>query len=253
MKIMTFNLRIPSKVDGENIFEFRKPYVLDVVRNEMPDVIGFQEANDDMIAFLQENLPAYYFLGHGREKNYTGEAPLIAYRWEKFMLHGFTEEMLSFEPQKNGTRLEGVNQSRCPRAFAVAELVCKENHERFAFCNVHTDHMDQNAVFAECVILMQHIGRRALPFILTGDFNATPDSLAIQMINATSESLGTVDATANIKTSFHNYGRKDTDFKIDYIFTNLKTDPSESYAVPNPEGKYYSDHYALCAKIMLEK
>ena len=119
----------------------------------------------------------------------------------------------------------------------------------FSFANVHTDHYDQKAVFAECVMLMQHLGRKTLPFILTGDFNATPDTLAIQMINATHSTLGTVDATANIATSFHEYGKKEEDFKIDYIFTNLKTDPTESYSIPNPPSGFYSDHYALCATV----
>ena len=41
MKIMTFNLRIRARSDGENIFDLRKPYVLDVIRNEKPDIIVY--------------------------------------------------------------------------------------------------------------------------------------------------------------------------------------------------------------------
>ena len=160
--------------------------------------------------------------------------------------------MLSLVPQMPGTVVDGINQSEYPRAFACAELIHTESQTPFALYNVHTDHVDTNVVFAECVMLMQSIGRRAMPFILTGDFNATPDTPAIEMIRASKDVLGTVDATEEIKTSFHNYGRKEEDFKIDYIFTNLPTDPTKSYSVPNPEGKFYSDHYALCAMITLE-
>ncbi len=248
LKIMTFNLRVRSKLDGENILENRQNRILEVIRNEMPDIIGFQEAKDPISDFMRENLPAYCFVGHGRDADYSGEAPLIAYRWDKFYLHGFDQEMLSLEPQKPGSMVDAINQSPYPRAFACAELVCRENSKRFAFCNIHTDHVDQTVVFAECVMLMQYIGRRALPFVLTGDFNAKPDTLAIQMINGTYDTMGTVDATANIQVSFHGYGQKE-ERKIDYIFTNLKTDPARAYAVPNTADGYYSDHFALCAEI----
>ena len=246
---MTFNLRIRTKHDGENMFDFREPRVLDVIRSEMPDLIGFQEGNNYMTEFLQKNLPEYYFLGHGREADYNGEAPLIAYRWDRFLLHSFAEEMLSLTPQIPGTIVAGINQSIYPRAFACAELIDKESGRKFAFANVHTDHVDTNVVFAECVMLMQHIGRKSLPFVLTGDFNATPDTAAIKMICATAEQLGTVDATAGIQNSFHGYGKQKGDFKIDYIFTNLPTDAAQSYAVPNTPAGYYSDHYALCATV----
>ena len=252
MKVMTFNLRIRTRSDGENIFDLRQPHILDVIKGEEPDVIGFQEANDDMIAFLQKNLPEYYFLGYGRNADYHGEAPAIAYRWEKFFVYSFAQEMLSLTPQVAGTRVDGINQSVCPRAFACAELICKENNARFSVYNVHTDHIDQQTVFAECVMLMQSIGRRGGSFILTGDFNATPDMPAIEMIRASKDALGTVDLTANIKTSFHGYGKMKEDYKIDYIFTNMAADPNLSYAVSQPEVGYYSDHHALCAKISVE-
>ena len=249
IKVMTFNLRIRTKSDGENIFDNRAPRILDVIRAEAPDVIGFQEASDFMIEELQRNLSDYYFLGHGREADYHGEAPTIAYRWDRFMLHAFQEEMLSLTPLESGSRIEGVGQSNCPRSFACAELICKENSQRFALYNIHTDHKSANAVFAECVMLMQNVGRRGLPFILTGDFNATPDSMAIRMINATGESLGTVDTTAAIESTFHGYGKNTEPFKIDYIFTNLKSDLSTTYIVQNPTSGFYSDHFALCTTV----
>ena len=247
LKVMTFNLRIRTKGDGEYLFDFRQPYILDAIRSEAPDVIGFQEASDGMIEFLQRNLPEYYFLGHGREEGYRGEAPAIAYRWEKLALRSFTEEMLSLTPQKVGSLVEGINQSIYPRAFAAAELILKENGHTFLMANVHTDHVDRTVVFAECVMLMQHIGRREMPFVLTGDFNAAPDSLAIGMIRSSRDRLGTVDATSEITHSFHGYGKYTEGWKIDYVFTNLPTDPRESYPVPQPENFFYSDHHALCA------
>ena len=87
-------------------------------------------------------------------------------------------------------------------------------------------------------------------FVLTGDFNAVPDSDSIKQILSTGESLGTVDLTADIPDSFHGFGRENfTPVKIDYIFSNLPSDPAESYKVSDDDscGHYYSDHNALCA------
>ena len=56
IKVMTFNLRVKAIVDGANCFDFRKNKILKVIREEAPDVIGFQEANDEMLAFLKESL-----------------------------------------------------------------------------------------------------------------------------------------------------------------------------------------------------
>ncbi|WP_208787240.1 hypothetical protein, partial [Enterococcus faecalis] len=68
-------------------------------------------------------------------------------------------------------------------------------------------------------------------------------------IKSTAEQLGTVDATSGIPGSFHGFRGDVGNHKIDYVFTNLPTDPAASYAIAddNACGVYYSDHNALCA------
>ena len=43
LKVMSFNLRTDTPKDGINAFSERYPRVLEVIRNEKPDLIGFQE------------------------------------------------------------------------------------------------------------------------------------------------------------------------------------------------------------------
>lgn len=41
VKVMTFNLRTPSKIDGDNHFTNREGNILKAIKEEAPDLIGF--------------------------------------------------------------------------------------------------------------------------------------------------------------------------------------------------------------------
>ena len=56
LKFMTFNLRLDVKEDGINSFTNRFQRVLDIINEEKPDVIGFQEVLDSMRARLRDSL-----------------------------------------------------------------------------------------------------------------------------------------------------------------------------------------------------
>jgi len=251
---MTFNLRVRNLIDGANCFDFRREKILSVIRKEAPDVIGFQEATDTMMEWLKASLDEYYVLGHGRGKDYHGEGIPIAYRKDLFDLHGFRQEWMSFTPNKPASVFTGLDQSGCPRVFVCAELVHRESKVPFAFFNVHTDHRGEQARVAECIVLARELAASPFRFVVTGDFNAYPDSTSIQMLLLNADTLGIVDATKKIKGSFHGFKGDVGDRKIDYIFTNLPTNPSASYAIPDDdrEGCYYSDHHALCSYIEIE-
>ncbi len=255
IKIMTFNLRVPAKADENNYFNFRKDKIIATIRKEMPDVIGFQEAVDSSLDILKEALTEYYVLGHGRDERYHGEGAPVAFRKEVFSLCGFHEEWLSLNPNKPASVLRGLDQSKCPRVYSCAELIHKDCDTPFAFYNIHSDHRGELAKVVESVILMRDISANPYKFVLTGDFNAMPESNSIRQILSTEVSLGTVDLTANISDSFHGFGRENfTPVKIDYIFSNLPGDPAESYKVADDDscGHYYSDHNALCAFVEIE-
>lgn len=249
LKVMTFNLRVRAKVDGDNILDNRQGKILDVIRRESPDLIGFQEVGDDTLAWLKESLPDYYVLGHGRLENCHGEGSPIAYRRDLFDLHSFREEWLSFTPNKPASRLVGLDQSPYPRVCLCAELIPTGEGEPIAFFNMHTDHRGETARLIECSMLAERLFASPYRFVVTGDFNALPDSTSIGVLLATAEDLGTVDATREIVGSSHGFRGDVGKRKIDYVFTNLPTDPAASYAVPddNACGYFYSDHAALCA------
>lgn len=251
LKIFTFNVRVC--VDkGANDFELRKHRIAELINTEKPDVVGFQEATGKMREELANMLDGYYIMGCGREKDYRGESAAVAYRRDKFELISLENFWLSATPSIPGSRY-GEDQSNCPRITTAILLVEKSGGKPFWFINTHLDHIGSTARLLGATQLMQFISEKREPCILTGDFNAGPAAKEIRAFSA-NEHLGLIDCTAEIKGTFHDYGKMPKMAKIDYIFTNLPCDASKSFAYPDdaPNGTYYSDHLPVCAYIEVE-
>lgn len=251
LKIFTFNVRVC--VDkGANDFELRKHRIAELINTEKPDIVGFQEATGSMRGELSSLLDGYYVMGCGREKNYGGESAAVAYRRDKFELIKLENFWLSATPSIPGSRY-GEDQSKCPRITTALLLVSKDGGEPFWFINTHLDHIGSTARLLGATQLMQFISEKDAPCILTGDFNAGPSSKEIRAFTE-NEYLGLIDCTADIKGTFHDYGKMEKMSKIDYIFTNMPCDVSKSFAYPDeaPNGTYYSDHLPVCAYIEVE-
>lgn len=254
VKMMSFNIRIRVERDGANCLDNRREKLIAVIRNEAPDVIGFQEVQDASLKWLSEALPEYTFLGYGRDEGYRGEFAPIAFRSDRFALLGFDQKWLSFAERTPASRINGLDQSACPRIYTRADLVAYGMAKPFSVYNIHTDHAGALARLAECTLLLHDAATHGLPFVMTGDFNARPDEPCMVMIRETNEELGTQDLTANLAPTFHGFSEVGRS-KIDYIFSNLPADPARSYAVPDDDscGCYYSDHNALCAYVTIEE
>ena len=251
IKVFTFNIRV--NVDkGANDFALRKHRIAELINNEMPDIVGFQEATGAMRADLAKMLDGYYVLGCGREKNYGGESAAVAYRTDKFELISLENFWLSATPSIAGSRY-GEDQSTCPRITTALLLVSREGGKPFWFINTHLDHIGSTARLLGATQLMQFISEKNEPCILVGDFNAGPTSKEIRAFTA-NEHLNLIDCTANICGTFHDYGKMESPAKIDYIFTNMPCDVTRSFAYSDdaPNGTYYSDHLPVCAYIEVE-
>ena len=103
MKIVTFNVRFNNPNDGEYSFEHRKEEIIRRIQAEQPDVIGFQEIRDDMQPWLEEHMPEYVWVGHGRTTELTGEHCPVVYRKDKFKLRNFQCFWLSDTPNIPGS------------------------------------------------------------------------------------------------------------------------------------------------------
>lgn len=252
-KIMSFNLRVDNTGDGINSFTNRFHRVVEVLEREKPHLVGFQEVTDSMRARLRDSLPGYTVQGCGRESNYHGESMLIAYPKAGVELISLENLWLSPTPTVPGSRFGG-DQSGCPRMFTSALLKIDGAASPIRFINTHLDHVGKDARYLGAMQLVQYISTHPEPFVLTGDFNAPPDSREIRLITDALSSRSVKDCTAELGGTFHNFGRHipDRSSKIDYIFTDIPCTSGYTVEDVPVNGQYYSDHYAVCATVELE-
>ncbi len=255
LKIMTFNLRVDVASDGEHRFLNRRGTVLACIEKHSPDIIGFQEATNPMRSYLREELAhrGYITVGCGRDANMRGESVIVAYKHENMELFSLENRWVSGTPLIPGTRFDG-DQSCFPRIHTALVLKHKEYDSPFLFINTHLDHEGANARKRGAAVIKKRISEIGLPFILTGDMNALPDSEAIRAFTADSLCGAEVtDATRLCGGTFHDFGRLADPIKIDYIFTNMPCDEKRTYAVDEYDrgGFFISDHLPLCAFISL--
>lgn len=252
IKIMSFNIRVEADCDGINHQKNRRSRILATLQREAPDLVGFQEASDDARAWLSSVLTEYTLVGCGRLANYTGEGAPLAFRRDRFELIKLECFMLSDTPAIPGSRYEDSDQSGCPRIATAAVLKHRASGECFLYINTHTDHVGVKARILASRDLLAYIKKAGLPTLLTGDFNAEPDSEEIRML-----ADAMTDVTCGLSGTFHHFGRKEKGVppdKIDYIFTTLPADPARAYAVadiPDGNGLYTSDHLPVVGFVAL--
>ncbi len=254
IKVFTYNLRLDVPSDGKNAFSVRR----DFVRSHFPvyqgDLIGFQETLPHMRRWLMEAFPDYEICGTGREADLEGESNVIAYRRDAFDLVGLETFWLSDTPHVPGSRF-ATDQSSCPRICTCGVLKSREG----GLVRFYNTHLDHEGPVAQAQGLSLVLARMAedyaqwpMPVILTGDFNAFPDSLvykSAQGFAGCGQALA--DVTKALGGTFHDFGRLKEPEKIDYIFTNLPEAGPAFLAKDEENGVYLSDHYPVGAVLKL--
>lgn len=246
-------VRFP-KGDGVNAWEYRKALDVRAIRRASPEVVGFQEILPHMGLYLRRELPGYTFLGHGREKDYGGERPMVAVR-EDVEILAYRCFWLSPTPDEPGSRFPV--QSPCPRTCAVVKLRLPDGLI-FRLYDTHLDHLcpeAREAGLKQLLAVMTEDNRQEpLPMMLMGDFNADPGSAEMAPIRE--NTLGLRDLTAETGPTFHGYGNPEEFIKIDYIFA---TEPFVSahtatrlWTQVTDKGTYLSDHYPVEADFELK-
>ena len=248
IKVMSFNTRTPVSADGINFFEYRKGRILEILRREKPDLVGFQEIMDSGRDWLCQALGnEYMVVGSGRGANLTGEGSFVAIRCEAFFLVEMKQFWLSDTPDVPGSVYANCGQSKHPRIAVAIKVMHRESGRILHFVNTHTDHVGAKAREKGLLLIADYLKARQGDMIVTGDMNAQPDSAEIIGFLDAVQPMGIVDCTAKVGDTFHGFGKYGT--KIDYVFTNMRV--AESYAVEDVpvDGVYYSDHRAVCALI----
>lgn len=261
-KVMSYNIRC-GQCDNNtpNSWTNRKDLVLNVIKMDNPDLIGFQEMITEQRDWLLTQMPEYAVYGSGREADREGEGCYIFYKRALFSIDSTTSatKWYSTTPDVAGS---GDMGDLYKRIITYAHLKMVTSGDKFYFFNTHLTYLPEIQVAH--ISLLNRIIKETIqndePFFLSGDFNADENSDAIKLLTRDFESKPLIDSYREIhpaeELSTFNFftGEKDGK-KIDYIFIDgsaFKTIEAEC-TTTIVEGKYPSDHYPMTARLKIEK
>ena len=173
MRIMSFNVLCGGA--GVRDWPARSPLVVRAIYKADPDTFGVQEAHLGWMNVLRACLPAYDYVGVGREDGKEdGEFSAVFYKKEKYELLDSGNFWLSETPEKPGKGWDAA----CVRICSWAKLRKKETGKEFVHLNTHLDHVGRVAMQKGAQLVAERGARIAgdAPAFFTGDFNVTPES-----------------------------------------------------------------------------
>ena len=254
LRLMSFNIRYGTARDGADAWPRRRGLVAEVIREFRPGAGGLQEALHFQLVELEELLPAYDWVGVGRDDGAeAGEYAAILYRRDRLEVLDQGTFWFSDTPDIPGSTSWGND---LPRICTWARFRDRTRKETFLHFNVHWDHRSQASRERGAHLLLdriRRIRRQGEPVVVTGDFNAGEDNPAFRtlledpdvplrdtfrVLHPEEEAVGT----------FHGF-RGDTEGeKIDAVLADPSWNVQEA-AIQRwrQAGAYPSDHYPVTA------
>ncbi len=250
MKVMTYNIRFSNPADGDNYWPNRKGLVLAMIQDQKPDVFGLQEALKTQVKDFEDAFPEYVRVGVGRDDGAdSGEFSPVFFNKNRFKAIISGTFWLSTTPDVPGSR--GWDAG-CNRIVTWVKLTDKLTGRTFCFFNTHFDHIGVEARRNSALLLLNRVDSLAghSPVIVTGDFNAIPESepIAILTDNSNPKALTDTRELCNnpegphyTYTGFEVTGNPGE--QIDYVFVKHISAVVSHKVLTNNTGKYYlSDH-----------
>lgn len=258
IKLMSFNIRLDVESDGDNKWSLRKDRVAGLIKYYAADFVGGQEVQNHQLKYLIENMPAYRYIGVGRDDGKeAGEYSCIFYNKEKFDLVTQATFWLSPTPALPSKGWDAAYNRVCTYGLFKS----KQTKQLFWVFNTHFDHVGKEARLNSAKMILakiKDVNTKNYPVFLTGDLNLRPEETPVREISSAMKNTRAVAQQV--------YGDADTwnGFKfhekpngtIDYIFiSNDKRLTVSKFATitDSYDLKYPSDHFPVMATILLHK
>ncbi|MCI5581593.1 MAG: endonuclease/exonuclease/phosphatase family protein [Phocaeicola plebeius] len=224
--VMSFNVRYDNPGDSLNNWRFRKDRVANAIRFYDAEIVGTQEVLHGQLLDLQQRLPEYGVVGVGREDGKEkGEYSALWYKKDRFEVIDSGNFWLSETPEVAGSKgWDGA----CERIAAWARLKDKTTGKVILALNTHLDHVGEVARREGVALVLDRaeaLGEGAR-IVVTGDFNAGPESEVIRQVTDTAQPKHLTDARTvspivyGPDWTFHDFGRwpQEKRERIDYVF-----------------------------------
>jgi len=258
VSLMTYNIRLDVASDGENAWPNRKEKLVSQLQFYAPDIFGIQEGMPHQVAFIDEQLSNYHFIGFGRDGENKGEYSALYFNIEKYNVEKQGTFWLSESPGEVSIGWDAA----FPRVCTYGLFENKSTGIRFFVFNTHLDHIGGLARKKSLELILEKIDKlnsENLPAILMGDFNLEPQSDAISILKQhMNDSRGiSIEKPFGPKGTFNAFNyESDATRIIDYVFVS-KSEKVEvqKYGVLNNSYhlKYPSDHFPIFVKLSIKQ
>ena len=240
MRVMSFNARIDVKSDGDHAFAYRLPHILTFIKDQNPDVIGFQELSPSMLEVLKRGLEAYVAIGEPRDTK--GEAnPLFikrAYTLYEAKTHWYS-----------GKKHVAQTGAHFPRTFTVVTFV--DQTQPITVINTHLSHVSasarKDAIHTLVAYAKEHDS--AIPLVIMGDFNTTPSE---GLLNPLDTLLQSVWHRQTLKPTFHGFTAPTMTEPIDHMYYSNHWQAQAFKVHDHPKEAILSDHYPISVTLALK-
>ncbi len=254
VKVMTYNIRLDTPVDGVNQWDKRKDKVFALFTKYQPDIFGVQEAKHNQMQDIAGSLKEYAYFGVGRDDGKEkGEYSAVFYRRDRFTVLEQGTFWLSKTPEVPGSK---DWDAAITRIATWGRLEDKITGKSFLMVNTHFDHVGKESrrYSAELIKERAQAFSKSLPVIMTGDFNFTRETPPYHVMMDPS-GLQLVDAgpdTSGTSCGFVVGARPCSG--IDYIFHTRHWEGNDYHVIQDNDGSYYpSDHLPVMVSLSLRK
>lgn len=251
--LMTFNIRLNHPGDRENSWENRKEEVAEMIRFYQPGILGIQEGLPDQVYYLDSLLPAWTFIGIGRDGAGTySESVAVFYDTTRFELIEGGTFWLSETPGKVSLGWDAAFR----RISTWGAFRNRKTSDTLWLFNCHFDHRGEQARQHAAELMLKKLDDLKLedkPVVIMGDFNATPAEVPIQIMKEGMDEGFEISrippwGPPGTYNDFDNCSPVTR--RIDYIFTrNIRVLTYRHTDDRRDNGLCLSDHYPVMVEI----
>jgi endonuclease/exonuclease/phosphatase family metal-dependent hydrolase len=255
VRVMSYNIRLDVASDGVNQWSNRTETLPNLIKKYDPDLIGLQEVMHHQLMTILEKLPAYDFIGVGRDDGkQKGEYSCILYKKNRFNLISQQTSWLSTTPDLAGSKSW---DAAITRVVTRGRFMDTDTGREFLCFNTHFDHVGKEARKNSSSIILELItaerGAPNTPVIVTGDFNSPPDEDAYQSMATSGVVMDARPAGSNEGT-FCTFEVNGPPCRlIDYIFHSAQLSAKSYHVIKDNNGKFYpSDHLPVMTELIFK-
>ena len=252
VKVMTYNIRLDVASDGVNQWSNRTEKLPALIRKYDPDLVGLQEVMHHQLMTILEKLPAYGYIGVGRDDGKEkGEYSAILYKKDRFTVISQKTSWLSTTPEVAGSKSW---DAAITRVVTRGRFVDRKSGKEFLHFNTHFDHIGKEARKNSSALILESIrlerGAPDTPVIVTGDFNSEPTEDAYKTM-ATSGTVIDARPSGSNEGTFCTFEVNGPPCRlIDYTFHSEQLKVKSYEVIKDNDGKYYpSDHLPVMVEL----